>query len=207
MSSSKQNRVVRIVAAVEPSAASEHVLTLATSFDASLPEHELHLIHVVEVPAVVEGPYVAPVADFLHEGKNFVDGLVKATQPRTNGKVIGHVAVGQPREQILQLASDVEADFVIVGTHGRRTIGTLLLGSVSQSVVKHARCAVIVARPKNYVASPEIEPACPRCLEMQQQTNGETMWCEEHGKHHPHAKLHYETPPTFAVGSMLIRPS
>jgi nucleotide-binding universal stress UspA family protein len=57
------------------------------------------------------------------------------------------VWTGDPGESIVSAAEAEAADLIIVGTHGRGTIGRLLLGSVSEHVVRHAPCPVLVARP------------------------------------------------------------
>jgi nucleotide-binding universal stress UspA family protein len=51
---------------------------------------------------------------------------------------------GDPGESILEAARAEDADMVILGSHGRGPIGRLLLGSVSQHVVRHARIPVVV---------------------------------------------------------------
>ena len=57
------------------------------------------------------------------------------------------VWTGDPGESIVSAAEAEAADLVVVGTHGRGTIGRLLLGSVSEHVVRHASCPVLVAPP------------------------------------------------------------
>lgn len=57
------------------------------------------------------------------------------------------VWTGDPGESIVSAAEAEAADLIVVGTHGRGAIGRLLLGSVSEHVVRHAPCPVLVARP------------------------------------------------------------
>jgi nucleotide-binding universal stress UspA family protein len=57
------------------------------------------------------------------------------------------VWTGDPGESIVAAAEAEAADLIVVGTHGRGTIGRLLLGSVSEHVVRNAPCPVLVARP------------------------------------------------------------
>ena len=61
-----------------------------------------------------------------------------------------HVHIGTPAAEILRVAADSSADLVIVGSHDRGAVGRFLLGSVSQVVLRDARCPVLVARPKAY---------------------------------------------------------
>lgn len=55
----------------------------------------------------------------------------------------------EPAEKMLvQYAQDNNVDLLVVGTHGRTGIRRMLLGSVSQYVIAHAPCAVLVCRAK-----------------------------------------------------------
>ena len=56
------------------------------------------------------------------------------------------IAPGSPRSVILEEADDWGADLIVVGSHGYRAWERFLLGSVSQSVVSHAKCSVEVVR-------------------------------------------------------------
>jgi len=60
---------------------------------------------------------------------------------------------GQPGEAIVAAAESEGADLVVVGTHGRSVIGRLLLGSVSEYVVRHSRVPVMVVRPRELATS------------------------------------------------------
>ena len=65
-----------------------------------------------------------------------------------------HVRLGVPSRAIHQVAIDYQADVVVIGTHGRRGVPRLILGSVAESLVKIAHCPVLVAREKNYERDP-----------------------------------------------------
>jgi len=56
------------------------------------------------------------------------------------------VVSGIPKWRILDEARDWEANLIVVGSHGRRGITRLLMGSVSEAVAMHAHCSVEVAR-------------------------------------------------------------
>jgi nucleotide-binding universal stress UspA family protein len=54
---------------------------------------------------------------------------------------------GDAGEGIVEAAEAESADLIVVGTHERGAVGRLFLGSVSDHVVRHARCPVMVVRP------------------------------------------------------------
>jgi nucleotide-binding universal stress UspA family protein len=113
------------------------------------------------------------------------------------GHVVAHVRHGSPAENIVQLASHLDADLIVVGTHGRRGFERLLLGSVAERVLRVARCAVLVVRPKDHEGLgkvPEIEPPCPDCVVARRESGGAKLWCARHSEHHirPHT-YHYVT--------------
>jgi nucleotide-binding universal stress UspA family protein len=59
---------------------------------------------------------------------------------------------GDAGESIVEAAEAEAADLIVVGTHERGAVGRLFLGSVSDHVVRHARCPVMVVRPGRVVA-------------------------------------------------------
>lgn len=58
------------------------------------------------------------------------------------------VEVGDPASAICDVAADSGADVIVVGSHGRGLIKRIVLGSVSEHVVRHAPCPVLVVRPE-----------------------------------------------------------
>jgi nucleotide-binding universal stress UspA family protein len=54
-----------------------------------------------------------------------------------------HFEEGDPATVILQVANEIDADLIIMGTHGRSAIGRLLMGSVATEVVRKAKCPVM----------------------------------------------------------------
>ncbi len=58
----------------------------------------------------------------------------------------GELIIGEPREKILEIAEQWPADLIMLGSHGRRGLERLTLGSVSETVAMHATCSVEVTR-------------------------------------------------------------
>lgn len=61
-----------------------------------------------------------------------------------SGQVEGRVRVGEPAREIVAEARDWPADLLVVGTHGRRGAARFFLGSVAESVLRHAPCSALV---------------------------------------------------------------
>jgi nucleotide-binding universal stress UspA family protein len=53
---------------------------------------------------------------------------------------------GDPRQALVDAATEVGADLVVVGSHGRTGLDKLVMGSVASHVVSHAPCSVMVVK-------------------------------------------------------------
>ena len=116
-------------------------------------ECELHLVYVERVPGY---PAYAPLSAQhleweLHEGAERA-GLERLWELDRRIRIAGgtvagaHLRIGEVAKEVVGLAEELEVDLIVVGTRGRSVIGRALMGSVSDSVVRHARCPVVVAR-------------------------------------------------------------
>jgi nucleotide-binding universal stress UspA family protein len=56
--------------------------------------------------------------------------------------------VGDPVAEILRMSQELEADFLVVGTHDATGFERLLLGSIAETLMRKAPCSVMVVRPK-----------------------------------------------------------
>lgn len=74
-------------------------------------------------------------------------------------KVKSRAADGSPAREILAKADDFEPDLIVVGSHGRSSIGRLFLGSISQKILTEAKCSVRVARGRI-----EVDPTPARII-------------------------------------------
>lgn len=61
-----------------------------------------------------------------------------------------YVETGRPFEEICKLASHIEADLIILPTHGRSGVKRILLGSTAERVIRYAPCPVLIVRGRGY---------------------------------------------------------
>jgi nucleotide-binding universal stress UspA family protein len=204
------NHFVMLVA-VDDSTFAEEVASAAVGFTRILPRVELHLVHVLEgwdaglsalipIPPDMRGNH----QEQLENGRALVRRIGATIETASGTRVIAHLAAGPAWRAIAQMAANIDADLVLVGTHGRTGIGRVLLGSVAELVTRKSPCPVLVVRAKTPHTVPEIEPACVDCLSVQKKTHRAKLWCARHDVHHPRARLHYEMPHGFAEGATLI---
>lgn len=132
----------------------------AVSLAARAPHHVLHVVCVVSssapIPSIsvydgVDAVYAARVQEAL---ASVVQQELEQAGVTSRINFFVHVRIGKPAEEILHIARNVGADLIIVGSHGLTGLERLVLGSVSEKIVREAGCSVEVARPKQY---PEVE--------------------------------------------------
>lgn len=71
---------------------------------------------------------------------------IRTLLPSKNIKLSTRILFGSPERRIVETAEEINADLIIVGSHGYNSWERLLLGSVSDSVVHHAPCSVLIVR-------------------------------------------------------------
>lgn len=79
------------------------------------------------------------------EAREYLDGLQR-TRPRPKITVLGEVVDGDPAEAILQTAAARQADLIVMSTHGYSGVTRWIMGSVTERVLAHAPCPVLVIR-------------------------------------------------------------
>ncbi|WP_019553564.1 universal stress protein [Propionispira raffinosivorans] len=67
-------------------------------------------------------------------------------QISTGSNYMTHTATGIPAKQILKFAKDHASDLIVIGGRGLGIVEGFLLGSVSQEVLEHARCPVLIVK-------------------------------------------------------------
>ena len=105
------------------------------------------ILHTV-IPRM-EPAYTAELAARLEDDRKHANESVFKTADllrRVGFQVQTRVAENEVRAAILDIASDWQADFIVVGSHGIKVLLKFLLGSVAESVMRHAKCSVWVVR-------------------------------------------------------------
>lgn len=144
-----------IVVGYDFSQSARAALQRAVALAGRAPDNVLHVICVVEprhpipdlpAPDGVDYRYAAQVQEML------AAEIVAALDEADVGPVhfFVHARIGKPAPEILNLAREIGADLIIVGSNGMTGLERLILGSVSEHVVREAGCTVEVARPKAY---------------------------------------------------------
>ena len=179
-----------VVVGVDYSPASDLALDEALSVASGKEHAHLHVVYVRPRPGLPSPHAETPItADDARELELYVAQRVSAFQAQ-HGKaqyerLFNHLRSDNAGHQIAQLAADVEADLVVVGTHDRSGVPRFLLGSVAEGVARLAPCAVLIVRPKAAPApAPSIKPPCPHCVEVRRATNCAELWCQDHGERH-----------------------
>ena len=108
--------------------------------------------------------------------------------------VISHAIVDTPDHAIVQLASHLVADLIVIGTRNRKGLERLLLGSVAEGTVRNAHCPVLVipALPEPEVGV-TFTPPCAECVQTRQKSAGKEFWCEQHRERHGRRHTYHQS--------------
>jgi nucleotide-binding universal stress UspA family protein len=150
------NTSSQVVVGYDFSHSGKAALYRAIALATRAPFHVLHVACIVDrhaPPPVIahHGPVDYAYTERVQQAlTDVISQELRATD--TQGKVhfCVHVRIGKPAEELLALARDVGADLIIVGSQGLTGVERLVLGSVSEKIVREAKCTVEVARPKTY---------------------------------------------------------
>ncbi len=103
-----------------------------------------YIIDIMNEPVIPETGLVSNDQQIASSTKanKVIDKLLKRF-PKS-GEVTRFTQEGFPKNEIVLIAKDWGADLIVMGTHGRSGLSYLLLGSVSEYVIKHAHVPVMV---------------------------------------------------------------
>ena len=123
-------------------AARDHAISLASTYDA-----DLHVVYAVDDDTLrsarIDSDVV--VAGFEEEGKRLVEEVAAAAEA-AGVSCETTVIHGSPAEVITDYAAEHDIDLVVMGTHGRHGVQRILLGSVTERVVRTSTVPVLTVQ-------------------------------------------------------------
>ena len=135
-----------ILVPIDFSVSSEHALDYACGLAEKL-GCKIHLVHAIgaALPELSVALTDAMLETMRAGSMMHLEKLAEARKPiATFGRLI--VEPGDARDAILKVASALDPDLIVMGSHGRRGLSRLVLGSVAEHVVRRARCPVLIVR-------------------------------------------------------------
>jgi nucleotide-binding universal stress UspA family protein len=115
-------------------------------------DSELHLIYVVHRAEELRQPEglgfgsVVSQEEVKRTGEERLEKLVKQIEDAGGSVGQAHLRQGRTDEKIVTQAEEIGAGLIVVGSRGLGGVRRALMGSVSDSVVRHAHCPVMVIR-------------------------------------------------------------
>jgi universal stress protein A len=144
--------IKQILVPIDFSECSSEALKYASNL-ASDTGAQLTILHVDElldatIPSIppVEGGYFLEAA-WDAERREVREMLVQTIPANANVKYEHQYLRGLPQHEILEFADRQPVDLIVMGSHGRRGISRLLMGSVAEAVMRKANCPILVVKP------------------------------------------------------------
>lgn len=147
---------MRILIATDGTSQGSAAIDAIRQFDLSSAD-EVKIVSVVDmaVPLAIDvyGGYLPDTTELEKTARSNAErvlteaiGSARSIVGDRGAQVTGEVLFGSPESRIVEAAEKLPADLIVVGSHGYNRWERLLLGSVSDSVVHHAPCSVLVVR-------------------------------------------------------------
>ena len=114
---------------------------------------EVHVAYVLPSPRELRGHHYyseevmrSVLEQAEGEARSFLEE--QAGQVRASGGKVAetHLRAGRPDKEIVKLSEDLDVGTIVVGSRGLGAVSRTLMGSVSESVIRHAHCPVFVVR-------------------------------------------------------------
>jgi nucleotide-binding universal stress UspA family protein len=135
----------------------EAKLALSTAADlAKSTNSELHIAYVF--PTAVQRPFPNPITarpaevlqheleEAMNQAQSFLDRELEQVKGEGVEVADTHLTRGRPDTELVHLSEEIEAGLIVMGSRGLGGVRRALMGSVSDSVVRHAHCPVLVVR-------------------------------------------------------------
>ncbi len=107
---------------------------------------ELHVVHVGEARPTFLAQTEEEPAELQREAQRLLDEQERRVEEAGGTVKEAHLRQGRVDEEIVDLAESLGIGLIVMGSRGRGRIRRALMGSVSDSVVRHAHCPVTIVR-------------------------------------------------------------
>ncbi len=142
-----------ILVPIDFSDVSEHALAVAVELASSL-QASIHILHVYEIPvysfSFPDSSYIASP-----EAAAKLSELAQQNLDKVTSHYVEHgipiqsmLRQGSPHEEIVSVATEIGADAIVLGTHGRGLLAHAILGSVTERVIRTSPVPVMTVRHK-----------------------------------------------------------
>jgi len=121
-------------------AAAERAIAFAKSYGGAL-----KVLSVVDVPSEFYAEAPKAVEDLVRKAKGFVADVKKQAEA-AGVPAETYVGEAEAYQAVNNLAQEQKADMIVLGSHGRTGLRRLLMGSVTEAVIGHALCPVLVVK-------------------------------------------------------------
>lgn len=125
---------------------SQSLTAIQTALELVETPRQLHVIHVVVPLAAITVGEVWVAEDVEARLSAAREHLAKFLQENDLVGITTEVREGDPGLEIAHYAEAQEADLVVIPSHGRHGVQRLLLGSVTERVLRHVHCPILVLR-------------------------------------------------------------
>ena len=122
-----------------------YAIDIALKYDATL--HlvsvidEVHRFDSFQVLAITPGDIYEQMLKITQEKLDELTSDIKSIVPRHTAVLEGH-----PATEIAKAAVDFDCDLIVIASHGRTGLEHILIGSVAESVTRHAHCPVFIVK-------------------------------------------------------------
>ena len=107
---------------------------------------ELHVVHVGEYLPTFYAYTEEEPTELQHNAQHLLEEQTQRIEAAGGQVAQAHLLLGRPAEQIVNLSEELGVGVIVLGSRGLGALRRAVLGSVSESVVRHAHCPVFVVR-------------------------------------------------------------
>jgi len=121
-----------------------HALDIADKYDATV--HALYVVNTSAYSTLPADSNWESITAALEEEGEQATGEIAARMDETDVETVTNVKEGVPHKTIMEYANEEEVDMIVMGTHGKTGLDRLLLGSVTEKIVRTSEIPVLTVR-------------------------------------------------------------